>query len=153
MSEEKESILDGVIEEIISNYADGTLIPHEWLKKKCGLTMPDFKDYEDVSDFIKAVQMQQFSYMNFTDSIRWELIEKWNMWFKNERGEGYVILNPKDQVSFGYDRFNDGLKRLIKETNLIMNNVRAVNGEQQAKDNDLRAKYAAMRMMLETIRR
>lgn len=34
-----------------------------------------------------------------------------------------------------------------------MNNVRAVNGEQQAKDNDLRAKYAAMRMMLETIRR
>ena len=29
MSEEKEAILDGVIEEIISNYADGTLIPHE----------------------------------------------------------------------------------------------------------------------------
>ena len=79
MSEEKEAILDGVIEEIISNYADGTLIPHEWLKKKCGLTMPDFKDYGSVSDFLEAVQLQQFSYMSFIDSLRWELIEKWNM--------------------------------------------------------------------------
>lgn len=153
MCEEKEAILDGVIEEIISNYADGTLIPHEWLKKKCGLTQLDFKDYDNISDFLEAVQLQQFAYMSFVDSLRWELIEKWNMWLKNERGEGYVILNPKDQVSFGYDRFVDSLKKLMKETNLIMNNVRAVNGEQQAKDNDLRAKYAAMKMMLESIKK
>lgn len=153
MCEEKEAILDGVIEEIISNYADGTLIPHEWLKKKCGLTQLDFKDYDNVSDFLEAVQLQQFAYMSFVDSLRWELIEKWNMWLKNERGEGYIILNSKDQVSFGYDRFVDGLKKLMKETNLIMNNVRAVGGEQQAKDNDLRAKYAAMKMMLESIKK
>lgn len=68
-------------------------------------------------------------------------------------GDGYEILNPKDQVAFGYDRFIDGMKKLMKETNLIINNVRAVNSEQQAKDNDLRAKYAAMTMMLESIRK
>ncbi len=34
-----------------------------------------------------------------------------------------------------------------------MNNVRAVGCEQQAKDNDLRAKYAVMKMMLETVKK
>lgn len=153
MCEDKEEVLQGAIREIISNYDAGTLIPHEWLKKKCGLKTPDFNEYASVTDFLEAVKMQQFNYMTFIDSLRWEMIEKWNMWLKNERGEGYIILNPKDQVSFGYERFVDGLKKLMKETSLIMNNVCTVNGEQQAKDNDLRAKYAAMKMMLETIKK
>lgn len=153
MCEDKEEVLQGAIREIISNYDAGILIPHEWLKKKCGLKTPNFNEYASIADFLEAVQLQQFSYMGFVDSLRWELIEKWNMWLKNERGEGYIILNPKDQVSFGYERFVDGLKKLMKETSLIMNNVCTVNGEQQAKDNDLRAKYAAMKMMLETIKK
>lgn len=91
--------------------------------------------------------------MSIVDALRWELLENENMYLKNVRGDGYEILNAKDQTQFGFDRFNDGLRKLIKETNLIMNNVRTVNCEQQSKDNDLRAKYAAMRMMLETIRK
>ena len=90
--------------------------------------------------------------MSFVDAIRTELIKNWSIWLKNERGIGYVIVNPNDQVSFGYDRFADGLKKLIKETNLIMTNVQGVSREQQAKDNDLRAKYASMKAMLESIK-
>ena len=63
------------------------------------------------------------------------------------------ILSPRDQTQFGYDRFIDNLRKLMKETSLIMNNVKAVNSEQQAKDNDLRAKYSAMKMMLESIKK
>ena len=91
--------------------------------------------------------------MGIVDAIRWELLENENVYLKNVRGDGYEILNPKDQTQFGYDRFIDNLRKLMKETSLIMNNVKAVNSEQQAKDNDLRAKYSAMKMMLESIKK
>lgn len=153
MCENKDELLSGLIEEIITNHADGSLISHEWLKKKCGLETPIIADYKDTKEFLEVYQATQFAYMSIVDALRWELLENENMYLKNVRGDGYEILNAKDQTQFGFDRFNDGLRKLIKETNLIMNNVRTVNCEQQSKDNDLRAKYAAMRMMLETIRK
>lgn len=149
---EEENIISEIASQIADCYSDGTLIKHEWLKKKCGYKLPEFSDYDNVADFLEAVNLQQFAYMGFVDAIRTELIKNWSMWLKNERGIGYVIVSPNDQVSFGYDRFADGLKKLIKETNLIMTNVQGVSREQQAKDNDLRAKYASMKAMLESIK-
>lgn len=152
MCEAKDELLSALIEEILTNYADGSLISHEWLRKRSGIETPIISDYADTREFLEVYQANQFAYMQIVDAIRWELLEKENMYLKNVRGDGYEILNAKDQTQFGYDRFNDGLRKLIKETNLIMNNVRAVNSEQQSKDNDLRAKYAAMKMLLETVK-
>lgn len=149
----EDDVMREVVEDIINHYSDGQLITHDWLKKRCGIEPLKYEDYGDVSQFIEAYQMQAFQYMTIVDNIRTLMLKEYNSYFKNDRGTGYVILDPKDQVSFGYDRFVDGLKKLIKETNLIMNNVRAVGCEQQAKDNDLRAKYAAMKMMLETVKK
>lgn len=149
----EDDVMREVVEDIVEHFSDGQLISHDWLRKRCGIEPLMFEDYESVSDFIEAYQMQQFQYMNIVDSIRTLMLKEYNCYFKNDRGAGYIILDPKDQVSFGYDRFVDGLKKLMKETNLIMNNVRAVGNEQQSKDNDLRAKYAAMKMMLETIKK
>lgn len=153
MCENKDEIISALIEEIITNHADGSLISHEWLRKKCGVETPIISDYKDTKEFLEVFQASRFAYMQVVDAIRWRLLESENMYLRNVRGDGYEILSPKDQTQFGYDRFNDGLRKLIKETNRIMNNVRAVNNEQQAKDNDLRAKYAAMKMMLETIKK
>lgn len=153
MREERDELLSALIEEILTNHSDGSLISHEWLRRRSGLEIPVISDYNDTRDFIEAYQANQFAYMQIVDAIRWELLESENMYLKNVRGDGYEILNAKDQTQFGYDRFQDGLKKLIKETNLIMNNVRRVNPEQQSKDNDLRAKYAAMKMMLDSMKR
>lgn len=148
-----DEILKDLAAEIVEQFSDGQLITHKWLRKRCGIEQLDYSDYGNVSDFIEALQMQQFQYMNICTEIRNILLEDYNCYFKNDRGDGYTILNPKEQTQFGYDRFQEKLRKLIKETNLIMNNVRAVNGEQQAKDNDLRAKYAAMKMMLESVKK
>lgn len=153
MTENKDELLSGLIEDILANHSDGSLISHEWLRKRSGIEIPIISEYSDTKEFLEVFQASQFAYMSLVDSIRWELLEKENMYLKNERGDGYVILNPNDQVQFGYDRFQDKLHKLIKETNLIMTNTRAVSREQQAKDNDLRAKYSMMKMMLENIKR
>ena len=145
--------LKNLATEIVEQFEDGQLIPHKWLRKRCGIEQLKYEDYETQFDFIEALQMQQFQYMSICTEIRTILLEDFNCYFKNDRGDGYVILNPKDQAQFGYDRFQDKMHKLMKETSLIMNNVRTVNKEQQAKDNDLRAKYAAMKMMLESIKK
>ncbi len=149
----EDNVIHKAVEYIIQNYLDGQLITHDWLRERCGFDPLRYDDYGNVSDLFEAFKAQQFQYMTVVDNIRSILLNDHNRYLKNCRGWGYVILNPKDQVTFGYERFVDGLKKLMKETNLIMNNVCTVNGEQQAKDNDLRAKYAAMKMMLETIKK
>lgn len=73
---EKETIEIGsdgwnsLLSEIAANYADGSLIKHEWLKEKFGLKKIILGDYESVEDFIKAIDTQQFCYMSLVDRLR-----------------------------------------------------------------------------------
>ena len=138
--------------EIASTYGDGNLIKHEWLKEKFGLKGLVLNDFETVSDFLKAIEIQQFAYMSLVDKLRWDLLKDFKMYIKNQRGEGYIILRPEDQTQYGYDSFVDDIKKAIRVANLIMNNVQPVDMTQQAKDNDLRAKFGVMRQMLGSIK-
>ena len=91
---------NSLLSEIAANFADGSLIKHEWLKDKFGLKKLLFDDYESVEDFIKALETQQFCYMNLVDRLRWQLLEDFKMFIKNIRGDGYIILQPKEQVQY-----------------------------------------------------
>lgn len=97
--------------------------------------------------------MQQFSYMTLVDTLRWQLLESEKMYIKNVRGDGYTVLNPKDQTQYGYDELLKTVKQAIKEADVIMTNVRSVPNEQQYKDNDLRAKCSILKQMLSSIKR
>lgn len=142
-----------LIEEIVTNYSDGKLISHEWLKDKFGLKQLLIEDFENTEDFIKGLQIQQFSYMTLVDTLRWQLLENEKMYIKNVRGDGYTVLNPKDQTQYGYDELLKTVKQAIKEADVIMTNVRSVPNEQQYKDNDLRAKCSILKQMLSSIKR
>lgn len=142
----------GLLAEIADKFGDGSLIKHEWLKEKFGLKELALEDYETVSDFLKAIEIQQFAYMSLVDKLRWELLSEYKMYIRNIRGEGYEILRPEDQTQYGYDSFIDDVKKAIRVTGLIMNNVQKVDLTQQAKDNDLRAKFGIMKQMLSSIK-
>ena len=142
----------GLLSEIADKYGDGSLIKHEWLKDKFGLKNLSLEDYETVSDFLKAIEIQQFAYMSLVDKLRWELLSEYKMYIRNIRGEGYEILRPEDQTQYGYDSFIDDVKKAIRVAGLIMNNVQKVDLTQQVKDNDLRAKFGIMRQMLGSIK-
>lgn len=134
--------------EIAARFGDGSLIKHEWLKDKFGLKKLMLKDYATVDEFLDAIDIQQFAYMSLVDKLRWQLLENFKMYLRNIRGDGYVILPPQDQTQFGYDQFVDDVKKAIRVAGLIMNNVQPVDVSQQAKDNDLRAKFGILKQML-----
>ena len=139
--------------EIASNYADGTLIPHEWLKHKLGIKQLRPEDFASIDDFVEGLKRQQFTYMSMIDKLRWQLLEDWKMYMKNIIGEGYTIIQPKEQVKYGYDEFVRTIKKAIRESTLIINNVRSVPYEQQYKDNDIRAKHSILKQMLQSIKK
>ena len=141
-----------LMSEIADTYGNGGMIKHEWLKEKFCLKGLQLEDYDSVNDFLKAIEIQQFSYMTLVDKLRWDLLKEYKMFLRNQRGEGYYILRPSDQCQYGYDSFIDDIKKAIHVANLIMNNVQPVDMAQQAKDNDLRAKFGIMRQMLGSIK-
>lgn len=138
--------------EIAANYADGELISHVWLKKKFGLVELTLEQFDTVSDFIEGLQLQQFSYMSLVDNLRWQLLENEKLYIRNVRGDGYEVVKPQEQTSFGFSEFVKDMKKAMREADLIINNVRSVSSEQQSKDNDIRAKYGILKQMLSGIK-
>lgn len=138
--------------QIASEYGDGKLISHQWLKEKFGFKKLQLEDFESLEDFLKSYDNQQMAYCTCVESLRMELLKQEKMYFRNVRGDGYSILRPEEQTQYGYDSFVDDIKKDIKKANLIMSNVLQVDLSQQAKDNDLRAKFGVMRQMLGSIK-
>lgn len=141
-----------LLNEIQNNFSDGSLISHEYLKKKFTLENLSYEDYSSVNDFVNAIQQQQFAYMTLIDTLRWNLLEDRQMYLKNVRGDGYVILQPKEQTQYGYNEFIKTVNKAIKEADLIMSNVASVPFEQQAIDNTIRAKCSMLKQMLKSIK-
>ena len=141
-----------LLDEIIGKFEAGTLIAHDWLKHKFTLERLRYEDFESTEDFVKAIQMQQFSYMTLVDTLRWQLLEERSVYLKNIRGDGYTLLPAKEQVKYGYDEFLKTVKTAIKQADLIMNNVLPVSFEQRTKDNDLRARCSMLKQMLLSVK-
>lgn len=141
-----------LLDEVVNKFEAGTLIPHDWLKRKFTLEKLRYEDFENTEDFVRAIQMQQFAYMSLVDTLRWQLLEERNVYLKNIRGDGYTLLPAKEQVKYGYDEFLKTVKIAIKQADLIMNNVLPVPLEQQSKDNDLRARCSMLKQMLLSVR-
>lgn len=153
MCEENKNPYEEICEEIANRYSEGGLIPHEWLRKMCGFEELNIQDFESTKEFLKARDLQQFAYMTAVDNIRMTLLKDFEMYLKNDRGSGYTILPASEQVKFGYDLFNDKLKKYTSLCELIMTKVRPTDREQQRKDRDTLAKFQQMQIILDGMRK
>ena len=117
-----------------------------------GLREPSINDYSLTREYIEAYQQYQFAYMSIVEKLRTILLKEYKMYLKNNRGNGYMILRPDEQVRFGYDRLQDKISSALKEANEIMTYVQPVSMEQQAKDNDLRSKAALLKQILKGVK-
>lgn len=142
-----------LINEIMEVFNPGELISHEWLKSRFGFEKLEISDFDSTEDFICTFQNLQFTYMGAVDALRWQLLEERKVYLKNIRGDGYTLLPAKDQVKYGYDEFLKTVKSASRQADLIMNNVLPVSFEQQARDNNLRARYSMLKQMLTCIKR
>ena len=149
LSEEQTS---AIVDKIVSVFSDGKEITHECLKSLVGLREPSISDYSLTREYIEAYQQYQFAYMSIVEKLRTILLKEYKMYLKNNRGNGYMILRPNEQVRFGYDRLQDKISSALKEANEIMTYVQPVSFEQQAKDNDLRSKAALLKQILKGVK-
>ena len=139
-----------LVNEIATKFGEGELIPHEWLKDKFGLKRLSIEDYPNLDEFLEAYKLQQFTYMSSVDRLRCELLEEMQICIRNVRGDGYEIIPSADQTRYGYDGFIKDINKAMREARAIMNNVASVDAEQQAKDNDLRAKFAMLSQLIKS---
>lgn len=141
-----------LVNEIATKFGEGELIPHEWLFDKFGLKQLRFENFPNQDEFLEAVKSQQFTYMTSVDRLRCELLNEMQICIRNVRGDGYEIIPASDQTQYGYDGFIKDMKKAMRSARAIMNNVASVDAEQQAKDNDLRAKFAHIEQMIKSIK-
>lgn len=141
-----------LVNEIATKFGEGELIPHEWLFDKFGLKQLRFENFPNQDEFLEAVKSQQFTYMTSVDRLRCELLNEMQICIRNVRGDGYEIVPASDQTQYGYDGFIKDMKKAMRSARAIMNNVASVDAEQQAKDNDLRAKFAHIEQMIKSIK-
>ncbi len=143
---------ESLCEEIAENFSDGQLITHSWLKGKFGIEEIDISGFDTSDEYNKERDKMQFMYMGMVETLRITMLNEHKMYMKNSRGEGYTIVSPKDQTTIAYKMLLRDVNRSIKDTKLIMGNVRDLPTEQKAKDDDLRAKVGIMEQMFNNLK-
>jgi hypothetical protein len=81
--------------------------------------------------------------MALVDKLRWEILDRYKVFFKNVRGDGYTLLPPFDQVEYAYKKAIRDIKKTISQSSLILENVNIGN-----EDNDLKNKRTANKIKL-----
>ena len=141
---------------IVTTFAPGDLISHEWLHEKFGIN--DFKtakleDYESIDILIDSVRQAEFNYMFLIETLRRQLLEGLYGYLVNIRGEGYMILPYDEQVTYAFKKFMVTLEKSIKKTDLIMKYTPPVSADQQKQDNDTKARYSWFKQAVEKIKK
>ena len=144
----KTDIWEPIILEIATSFKDGSVIPHEWFRKRFGVADED-TDGLSASDLKKIWQSQQFQMLNFMEVLKSRLLTEKGICLRTINGEGYMIVLPEEQVRYGYNKAVGDIKKTLAKSESIMWNVRAVNVKQQAEDNDIRARFSIMKQAFE----
>ena len=145
-------IMENICEQIATEFSDGQIISHSWLKDKFGIEEKDISDFKSTEEYNKERDKMQFQYLALIEKLRDTLLEDYKMYMRNSRGEGYVIVKPDDQTTIAYKTMVKDISGSIKEAKQIMYNVRDVKAEQKAKDDDLRAKIGIMEQMFNNLK-
>lgn len=144
-----------LIEQIATEFEIGQLIPHEWLKQMFRMETLDLKLFPDMESVRKAIQDQQFLFLQLFERLRKDVLKNHNFYLVNVRGMGYKIIHPKDQHQFAYDSLMGDIKSSFKECSEIMTHTRQnhIDDEQRAKDRQLFSKVGSLKQLFDTFRK
>jgi hypothetical protein len=144
-----------LVERIVTEFEIGQLIPHDWLKAMFGIKQLDLQFFPDMESVRKAIQEQQFLFLQLFERLRKDVLKNHNFYLVNVRGLGYKIIHPKDQTGFAYNQLIEDIKSSFKECGDIMSHVRNnhVDEEQRAKDRHLFSKVGTLKQLFEGFRK
>lgn len=138
MKKEEEKLISEVVEFILE-HPEGVVITHQDIKRAGGITAPRYRDYKNEEEFIQALQESEFLYLTFVERVRDTLLSEYNACLKNEKGVGYYILNPIEQINYGIDRTKKAVKKKISQGQKIIKHVEwkkvSIHDRKRANDN------------------
>lgn len=142
-------MMDEIVAKIVSEFSPGDLITHDYLYLAFQIADLRIEDFTHTELFVQAFKNDQFKYMGLVNKLRDELLEKEFYYLKNIRGDGYVLLPPKEQVKFAYDTAMTQIQKEFCEAKNIMLNCRTdvIPPEQIAKNHDLIARLSNLQQV------
>lgn len=120
-----------IVSDLIDTFKIEEVIPHEYLKSKFNISDDiDFVFDEgtlesiNLSEIRGILNQNDLKYMNFIDKIWHTSLKKFRLLFKNVYGEGYKFVDARNQTDIALKQFEDDMKRSFNECQMILNNIR-----------------------------
>ncbi len=138
-----------LVNKVVTDFDIGQLIPHDWLRHQFGIEQLDFKDYPDIQSVKKAIEYQQFTFLQLFEKLRKQCLKEHKWYLVNVRGMGYKFIHPKDQTQYAYDQLLGDLNKAFTEASAIMSHVQTeyIDHEQRVKDRALFSKAGSLRQL------
>jgi hypothetical protein len=127
----------------------GDLITHSFLKDLFRLQMPLISNFTNQFDFLEHLRDYDFAYMSLVDKLRTDLLKYHNVYLKNIRGDGYILMPSNEQTDYAMKYINNGIKKAINEGLNILQHTKLDNltQEQRQKNADSIARASLLKQI------
>jgi len=124
-----------VIVAVTNDEGYGKLFTHQDLRD-----MMDMEEPKNIPEYKKF----EFAYMSAIENLKDELLVDHNMFLCNEKGNGYRILEPDEQVTNGTDRhFRKSFKEIAKAMKALVHVQEDMLSDQVKNDRQRKIQRAA----------
>ena len=139
---------DYIAETVLENNV-GDLITHSFLKDLFRLQMPLISNFTNQFDFLEHLRDYDFAYMSLVDKLRTDLLKNHNVYLKNIRGDGYILMPSQEQTDFAMKYINNGIKKAINEGLNILQHTKldSLTQEQRQKNADSIARASLLKQI------
>ena len=139
---------DYIAETVLENNV-GDLITHSFLKDLFRLQMPLISNFTNQFDFLEHLRDYDFAYMSLVDKLRTDLLKYHNVYLKNIRGDGYILMPSNEQTDYAMKYINNGIKKAINEGLNILQHTKLDNltQEQRQKNADSIARASLLKQI------
>ncbi len=134
----------------VLKFEQNQIISHDYFDKLFKLETPKSTDFEDDTEFFAAINNKNFQYMSMMQKLISFMLENHKVFLKNERGAGYFICEPNEQVKHGITHTENIVKsKLRKGTKIIINvNYDEVDIVVKKQASDKSASWSAIRQIM-----
>jgi hypothetical protein len=126
-------------EEASQQFTYGSLIKKDWLIDKFSIEFPEFgrkKDFDDAN----------FEFLQNMEGFKNIMLEDYQMHLKVVRGEGYLIVQPKEQSDIAMESLKDSVANDIRKAVKILTHINEafLNQDDIRKRDEQQGKIAAI---------
>jgi hypothetical protein len=122
MSEQLKTDFDAVAKQVLM-HRENEVIPHGHFMHMLNIEIPRFDEYDNLDEYISARELMQFNYMSGMQKLIDHMLTNYKIFLKNERGSGYFICSPTEQVKHGIEHTESVVKRKLRKGTKIVINV------------------------------